>query len=156
MVEKEKEKIESKGAYAFDLHDGIRSVRRAIGSGNLESAHMNLESLFDLCAPEIRKAIKEEWDKIDRKFASEFKKIRDMDIFVAQGKLSGSSNADLVISVNSFVTDKTKRQIEYKKRTELKSRVFWKLVRLKFQAVIDCLDNHGELRKWREVDYGKL
>lgn len=145
MVKKEKEKIESKGAYSYDLHDAIRDVRRSLGRNKVWDAYHHLKSLYDICAPEIREAIDGEWGKIDRVFDPKWDEIENMEL-VYEGEVPLGVDSEEVFK---------QRQIE-KKRNELKRDLIRDEVHQKLRSLIDCLDRHGELRRWREVDYGKI
>lgn len=200
-TEKEREKIESKGAYSFDLHDAIRDVRKALGSGSRSVVvQTELNSLFDILAPEIREAVNDRWEKkrnewanfegklsnlskdrayrIDNEyfddtplyFDSEFDardKVREKwddmsevpDEFSSfaiwdEGYLVSDGDREFFVESEEEAEEK-KRGLRSELRGQLPDDDFERL-RILFRIVIDALDNHGELRKWRDVEYGKV
>lgn len=148
--EKERLDAEAKGAYAYDLHDAIRSVSRALGDDNLVSANHKLTTLVSLLAPEIREAFREDIKGVDRDYHQRAEDIK------THPKVFMKKLWDPYRSINEprqEVYDSDR--IVWFQREQLRT-LFGIYLHKKFETIIDVLDRHGELRKWRSVEYGKL
>lgn len=148
--EMERLDAEAKGAYSYDLHDAIRSVVHSLGNGNLVSADRELTALVSLLAPEIREAFRADIKSVDRDYHQRAEKIKkNPTVFMKQ-------LWDPYRSINEpRQTGYDPDRMVWFQREQLHT-LFGIYLNKKLETIIDVLDRHGELRKWRSVEYGKL
>lgn len=178
MTEIKKEKAESKKGYSYDLHEAIRDVRRSFVLGGVEEQDKRIRALFDLCVPEVREAVLEELKPLQRNLKEQYSVVDNFYVVEGWGGIRNfeevKRNSEKVNfrrkhggrfhEENGWWVDGRKfdlsnatgiNHVETKRnRDVVKAKIYGKYNHSRFQVVVNVLDRHGELRKWREVAYG--